>query len=89
MARRYLAVWKYDLFPHYLCGWVSEWLEEGRVMVQGYDSYSFKPKLLLWGKQASAFKRELDDMKHDYRQASDAFDKEWNAKRDDLLERYS
>lgn len=63
------AFWRYDLFPYLLGGRVTKSYASGTVKVEGYGDHTFRPKMLLLGKEGEelcdklkALTAERDDM---------------------------
>ena len=55
------VVWKYDLFPGFLCGRATEMDRDGKVYVSDYQS-TFIPMLLLPPDQYAHLKSQLADL---------------------------
>lgn len=80
-----VAVWKYDIYPYWLCGVVEEFLPKGRVAIHGYDSYQFTPIKIFWGKEGRQFLIDDQNLRNEYAAAKKEFDNEWLLRSEVLL----
>jgi hypothetical protein len=78
-TQRFYAVWKYDLFPFFLCGPVKEIRSGGRVTVEGYDGMLFVPVKILPEDEGREMKKELKDLEMRHRAAVKKFNADWRA----------
>lgn len=84
-----LAVWSYDLYPYAICGEVERFNENGNPVIKGMQGRAFITRTLLpLQPTGEAFRNELRSLSADYRQAKEAFDKEWDDKQQALLTKY-
>ena len=89
------AVWKYDLYPYYLCGEVVNGPNDyGRVQVKGYATHRrdgtygggwFSPEILVSSERGKKLQAELSSLKAGMAHEIDLVRAKWNAKLDDVL----
>jgi hypothetical protein len=82
----HVAVWKYDLYPYYLCGVIEDYVANGRVKVKGYGGYIFKPIKTIWGKEAEEFLKAFEELRDTHSEAKRVFDAIWKEAAEKLLE---
>ena len=82
----FLACWKYDTYPYWLCGEVTKWKDGGRVNVQGYDASNFTPFKILWGPEARRVQAAHKMLRNEYLDAYTVFQREWKTKSWALIE---
>lgn len=82
-----VAIWKYDLYPYFLCGEVNKFLPKGYVETKEYgEGYRMKPLKIIWGTFAHTFKYRMEKLQKDEREARKIHDQDWRAKSNELYD---
>ena len=82
----FLACWKYDTYPYWLCAEITKWKDGGRVNVQGYDGANFTPFKILWGPEAKRVQADHQKLRDDYAKAYTEFMRCWKKASWELIE---
>lgn len=71
------AFWKYDLYPYYIGGKVTEDFGDDGVEVAGYPGSIVRPTFFLPDEKGEKLVEELKDLKFRERVARDVLKEEW------------
>lgn len=66
MNQELFAFWKWDSFPYVLGAKILDIKEDGRVLVEGYSSYLFRPIKILPLESGQKTYSQLKDLKQQY-----------------------
>lgn len=83
-----IAFWTYDGFPYILGGKVTDTTNEGRVKIDGYGGYIFKPKFYLPDKEGEELIIELRRIKAEREQMISDLKDDFKYKLEILLSNY-
>ena len=82
MKNKYMAFWKYDLYPYLLCGEINErqpsklWKNKLCYYVDSYQGY-YAPEFILPIKEGKILKNYLDELKRQKKIAMDKLQVEY------------
>jgi hypothetical protein len=83
-----IAFWAYDGFPYILGGKVTETTDEGRVRIDGYGGYTFKPKFYLPDKEGKELILELRSIANEREEKLIDLKRDFDFKLKNLLSNY-
>jgi hypothetical protein len=81
------AFWRYDLFPHYLGGTVTEMTPGGAVETKEFEpSRYFRPVKILPVTEGLVLKGKLEALRNEYAQELKKLENKYKAEVDKLME---
>jgi hypothetical protein len=60
-----MAFWKYDQYPYLLCSKILKFKDNGKVSVEGYSGFSFKPLFIVKYEEGVKLKDKLNLLEKD------------------------